>query len=199
MSINEIGLNEQIFFNLQKTKEIDLIILSKEKKEREQEKHPKKLDINLLKKIINSLPKFEGSEMRHLNILRIDICNNENNDNNNNKNPEKSSKEDLSKKVKKFKKFNELIIVNIDSFIILKTFWKLYYSLKVFYIILFLNIFLPGIGTIIAGIGWGKTCQYKNRTCELIIRGIFQFLTFFLIFGWIQSIRDANNYFVLVK
>ena len=194
MSINEIGLNEQIFFNLQKTKEIDLIILSKEKKEREQEKHPKKLDINDFRKLINSLP----NEL-HLYKLHIDISNNENNDNNNNKNPENSSKEDLSKKVKKFKKFNELIIVNIDSFIILKTFWKLYYSLKVFYIILFLNIFLPGVGTIIAGIGWGKTCQYKNRTCELIIRGIFQFLTFFLIFGWIQSIRDANNYFVLVK
>ena len=194
MSINEIGLNEQIFFNLQKTKEIDLIILSKEKKEREEEKHPIKLDINDLKKIINSLP----NEL-HLYKLHIDISNNENNDNNNNKNPENSSKEDLSKKVKKFKKFNELIIVNIDSFIILKTFWKLYYSLKVFYIILFLNIFLPGVGTIIAGIGWGKTCQYKNRTCELIIRGIFQFLTFFLIFGWIQSIRDANNYFALIK
>ena len=196
MSINEIGLNEQIFFNLQKTKEIDLIILSKEKKEREQEKHPKKLDINDLKKIINSLPnEFVNAKQ----LLRIDICNSENNDNNNNKNPENSSKEDLSKKVKKFKKFNELIIVNIDSFIILKTFWKLYYSLKIFYIILFLNIFLPGVGTIIAGIGWGKTCQYKNRTCELIIRGIFQFLTFFLIYGWIQSIRDANNYFVVVK
>ena len=194
MSINEIRLNEQIFFNLQKTKEIDLIILSKEKKEREQEKHPKKLDINDLIKLINSLP----NEL-HLDMQPIVISNSENNDNNNNKNPENSSKEDLSKKVKKFKKFNELIIVNIDSFIILKTFWKLYYSLKIFYIILFLNIFLPGVGTIIAGIGWGKTCQYKNRTCELIIRGIFQFLTFFLIFGWIQSIRDANNYFVLVK
>ena len=116
--------------------------------------------------------------------------------------PEESSKEYLyikAKKSKKYKKFKELIIVNIGSFTILKSLWKLYYSHKTFYIILFLNIFLPGFGTIVAGIGWGKTCQYKNRTCELILRGIFQFLTFYLIYGWIRSIQDAVNYFAVIK
>ena len=72
---------------------------------------------------------------------------------------------------------------------------KLNYSKSVFYFILFLNIFLPGIGTIIAGIGWGKKCENKNRTKELIIRGIIQFFTFIFLVGWIQGIIDAWNYF----
>ena len=85
--------------------------------------------------------------------------------------------------------------MNVDSFTIMKTFLRLYYSSKVFYIILFLNIFLPGICTIVAGIGWGKTCKYKDRTCELICMGIFQLTTFFWILSWIQAISDALNYF----
>ena len=75
---------------------------------------------------------------------------------------------------------------------------KLKYSKSVFYIILFLNIFLPGIGTIIAAIGWGKSSNssnLKDRTKELIIRGIIQFFTFFIIVGWIQAITDACHYF----
>ena len=75
---------------------------------------------------------------------------------------------------------------------------KLKYSKSVFYIILFLNIFLPGIGTIIAAIGWGKSSNssnFKDRTKELIIRGIIQFFTFFIIVGWIQAINDACHYF----
>ena len=72
---------------------------------------------------------------------------------------------------------------------------KLKYSRTTFYIILIINIFLPGIGTIIAGIGWGSSCKIKNRTKELIFRGIFQFFTLFLIVGFIKAIQDAKNYF----
>ena len=72
---------------------------------------------------------------------------------------------------------------------------KLKYSRTIFYIILIINIFLPGIGTIIAGIGWGDTCKIKNRTKELIFRGIIQFFTIIFIVGYIQAIRDAKNYF----
>ena len=71
---------------------------------------------------------------------------------------------------------------------------KLNYSKKIFYLILFLNIFLPGIGTIIAAIGWGNT-SFQNRTKELIIRGVLQFLTFILLVGWVQAIIDACYYF----
>ena len=72
---------------------------------------------------------------------------------------------------------------------------KLKYGRTTFYIILIINIFLPGIGTIIAGIGWGDTCKIKNRTKELIFRGIIQFFTIIFIVGYIQAIRDAKNYF----
>ena len=71
---------------------------------------------------------------------------------------------------------------------------KLNYSKMIFYLILFLNIFLPGIGTIIAAIGWGNT-SFQNRTKELIIRGVLQFLTFILLVGWVQAITDACYYF----
>ena len=195
MSINEIGENDQIFFNLQKTKEIDLIIFSKEKKEREQEKYSQTLNMKQIINILNMLPQEFRENLKRPYIID-DYSDNKKNQ------PEESSKEDLyikAKKSKKYKKFKELIIVNIGSFTILKSLWKLYYSHKTFYIILFLNIFLPGFGTIVAGIGWGKTCQYKNRTCELILRGIFQFLTFYLIYGWIRSIQDAVNYFAVIK
>ena len=60
-----------------------------------------------------------------------------------------------------------------------------------FYLILFLNIFLPGIGTIIAAIGWKKVSKSKNRTRELIIRGIIQIFTIIFIVGWVQAIVDA--------
>ena len=62
---------------------------------------------------------------------------------------------------------------------------------KMFYLILFLNIFLPGIGTIIAAIGWKKVSESKNRTRELIIRGIIQIFTIVFIVGWVQAIVDA--------
>ena len=72
---------------------------------------------------------------------------------------------------------------------------RLRYNNCIFYLLLFLNIFLPGIGTIIAGIGWGNTCKLRNRKKELINRGKVQLLTFILIFGWIQAIKDAITYF----
>ena len=72
---------------------------------------------------------------------------------------------------------------------------KLKYSKIIFFIILFLNCVLPGIGTIIAGIGWGNSQNSKNRVKELILRGIMQLLTFIFLVGWIQAINDACNYF----
>ena len=72
---------------------------------------------------------------------------------------------------------------------------KLYYNIKIYYIILFLNIFFPGIGTIIAAIGWGNTCKYKDRTKELLLRGIIQILTIIFLIGWVKAIFDAINYF----
>ena len=75
---------------------------------------------------------------------------------------------------------------------------RLNYSKSIYYVILFLNIFLPGIGTIIAAIGWGNSSDssnYKNRTKELIIRGVIQFLTFIFLVGWVQAIFDACHYF----
>ena len=72
---------------------------------------------------------------------------------------------------------------------------KLKYGRTTFYIILIINIFLPGIGTIIAGIGWGNTCKIKNRTKELIFRGIIQFFTIIFIVGYIQAKRYEKNYF----
>ena len=72
---------------------------------------------------------------------------------------------------------------------------RLYYNIKIYYIILFLNIFFPGIGTIIVAIGWGNTCKYKDRTKELLLRGILQILTIIFLVGWVQAIFDAINYF----
>ena len=67
---------------------------------------------------------------------------------------------------------------------------KLKYGCIAFYILIIINIFLPGIGTIIAAIGWGD-----SRTKELICRGIIQFFTAVFLIGWIQAIQDAINYF----
>ena len=72
---------------------------------------------------------------------------------------------------------------------------RLYYNIKIYYIILFLNIFFPGIGTIIVAIGWGNTCKYKDRTKELLLRGIIQILTIIFLIGWVKAIFDAINYF----
>ena len=107
---------------------------------------------------------------REIEIRKNDnIFNNNNNFNNNN--------------INELPKFN-------------KTYSKrLYYNIKIYYIILFLNIFFPGIGTIIVAIGWGNTCKYKDRTKELLLRGILQILTIIFLVGWVQAIFDAINYF----
>ena len=67
---------------------------------------------------------------------------------------------------------------------------RLKYSRGIYYLILILNICLPGSGTIIAGYGWGN-----NRRRELIFRGIIQFFTTIFLVGWIQAIHDACYYF----
>ena len=72
---------------------------------------------------------------------------------------------------------------------------RLKYDDRIFNIILFINIFLPGFGTIIAAIGWGNTCKIKDRTNELIFRGIIQIFTIIFLVGWIQAILDSINYF----
>ena len=67
---------------------------------------------------------------------------------------------------------------------------RLKYSRGIYYLILILNICLPGSGTIIAGCGWGN-----NRKGELIFRGTIQFFTTIFLVGWIQAIHDACYYF----
>ena len=52
------------------------------------------------------------------------------------------------------------------------------------YIILALDIVLPGIGTIVAACLGSRYASDKTQ----IVLGIFQFLTSYLIFGWAWSI-----------
>ena len=97
---------------------------------------------------------------------------------------------------KKSKKLNSNIIaIDYDSPKFKKSSMRLYYNIRVYYILLFLNVFFPGFGTIIAAIGWGNTCKNRNRTKELLLRGVLQILTTILIVGWIHSISDALNDF----
>lgn len=73
---------------------------------------------------------------------------------------------------------------------------RLEYSTGYFCLFLCLNIFLPGIGTIVAGAMFGKaTATHADRTGELICHGVVQFLTFCLLFGWIWAILEASRYF----
>ena len=155
--------------------EIDLQILVKEIKEREIEirKNDNISNNNKLEKALNEiealkLPKESGREENY-NKMIINL---------NNKND-----------------FN-MISINNELPKFNKTYSKrLYYNIKIYYIILFLNIFFPGIGTIIAAIGWGNTCKYKDRTKELLLRGIIQILTIIFLIGWVKAIFDAINYF----
>ena len=190
MSVNQTRSNSNKDANILKTKEIDLQIICKERQERTNQKlianFEKPMTINPSKK--RKRPKLLRSFYFLLGLIYPKF----------NKIKDNSFEEGELSPIK----FNSpyidnpnIKIINVDSFTIKRTFARLYYSSKVFYLILFLNIFLPGVGTIIAGIGWGKTCQYKNRTCELIIRGILQMLTFILLVGWVQSIFDAVNRF----
>ena len=72
---------------------------------------------------------------------------------------------------------------------------KLKYSSGMYCLFLCLNIFLPGIGTIVAGIMYGKTAETGNRTGEVVCHGVCQFFLSILIFGWIWAIMDAVKYF----
>lgn len=61
-------------------------------------------------------------------------------------------------------------------------------------IIFLFNLFLPGVGSIIAGIMYGKTVT-PDRTGVVICHGVTQFLTCYFFIGWIWAIIDAINYF----
>jgi hypothetical protein len=72
---------------------------------------------------------------------------------------------------------------------------KLKYSSGMYCLFLCLNIFFPGIGTIVAGIMYGKTADTGNRTGEVVCHGVCQLFLLFFIFGWIWAIMDAVRYF----
>ena len=150
--------------------------------------------ITSLSRSKNSATKKSNSnhdeKLDETNIDKDENINNNKNNNpeipsvNNNMNNSISDRKPIKIKVKVDSKHENKKISN-----------RLNYSKCVFYLILFLNIFLPGIGTIIAAIGWGNSANLKNRTKELIIRGIIQFFTFFIIVGWVSAITDACHYF----
>ena len=183
---------------------IDLLILGIEKKEREREKSQPNLNDNFAnlfgiccscsKGLLNfnqySRPgtKYEKRrKRRELLIKYIDYYRN-NYDSENVSNNKKS--EILN---------SNIIVIDYELPKFKKSLMKLCYSIRIYYLLLFLNIFFPGVGTIIAAIGWGNTCKNKNRTKELLLRGILQILTSIFIIGWIQSIFDAINYFAIVN
>ena len=128
-------------------------------------------------------------QKKNHNIKKEDKTNKKPNNIGRNNNPHHEiskniSNSDSDRKTLNKKEYN-IIPVNI------KESKRLCDNKKMFYLILFLNIFLPGIGTIIAAIGWKKVSKSKNRTRELIIRGIIQVFTIIFIVGWVQAIVDA--------
>ena len=185
---------------------IDLLILGIEKKEREREKSQPNLNDNFanLFGICCScscskglLVLYEQSgydtiyekrrKRRELLIKYIDYYRN------------KNASEDVSNNKKSEILNSNIIVIDYELPKFKKSSMKLCYSIRIYYLLLFLNIFFPGVGTIIAAIGWGNTCKNKNRTKELLLRGILQILTSIFIIGWIQSIFDAINYFAIVN
>ena len=54
-------------------------------------------------------------------------------------------------------------------------------------VVLVLNIFMPGVGTILAAYYDPNGCNCKAITC-----GIFQMLTVCILVGWIWSIVQGN-------
>ena len=184
---------------------IDLLILGIEKKEREREKSQPNLNDNFANlfgiccscsKGLLDFNQYSGRpktkyekrrKRRELLIKYIDYYRN-NYDSENVSNNKKS--EILN---------SNIIVIDYELPKFKKSSMKLCYSIRIYYLLLFLNIFFPGVGTIIAAIGWGNTCKNKNRTKELLLRGILQILTFIFIIGWIQSIFDAINYFAIVN
>ena len=95
------------------------------------------------------------------------IINNTNNNNNNNNN-------------------NTVVVANYGG--------RLNYPFGIFCLILLLNCFFPGIGTLVAAFGYGNTVT-PDKTGKLLCRGIFQLATFCIIYGWIWAVVDALNYF----
>lgn len=105
----------------------------------------------------------------------------------------------IKEEVEKMNK-NTLIVINNPQsqtqpppqIVILDSKLKIPSPCLCFFIII--NICMPGIGTIIAGIIYGNT-TIEDRTGIVILHGIIQLLTFCIIIGWIWAIVDAFNSF----
>ena len=72
---------------------------------------------------------------------------------------------------------------------------RLHYSDGMYCLFLVLNIFFPGVGTIVAAAMYGKTSDIGDRTTEIICHGVTQLLLWITIFGWIWAILEATRYF----
>ena len=172
----------------------------KSKLEENKENHESKVENEIKNEInINNIKQDnQNNQGNQFNIIKQTITNNNfKNINNGRSNvpptlPENDSIKTISKLTSERDIFKEK---KIEQTIDKKESTKLKYSKIIFFIILFLNCVLPGIGTIIAGIGWGNSQNSKNRVKELILRGIMQLLTVIFLVGWIQAINDACNYF----
>ena len=172
----------------------------KSKLEENKENHESKVENEIKNEInINDIKQDnQNNQGNQFNIIKQTITNNNfKNINNGRSNvpptlPENDSIKTISKLTSERDIFKEK---KIEQTIDKKESTKLKYSKIIFFIILFLNCVLPGIGTIIAGIGWGNSQNSKNRVKELILRGIMQLLTVIFLVGWIQAINDACNYF----
>ena len=171
----------------------------KSKLEENKENHESKVENEIKNEInINNIKQDnQNNQGNQFNIIKQPITNNNFKNNNNRSNvpptlPENDSIKTISKLTSERDIFKEK---KIEQTMDKKESTKLKYSKIIFFIILFLNCVLPGIGTIIAGIGWGNSQNSKNRVKELILRGIMQLLTFIFLVGWIQAINDACNYF----
>lgn len=72
---------------------------------------------------------------------------------------------------------------------------RLKYSCGMYCLFVLLNLCLPGVGSILAGILYGNTSSRGDRTGNVICHGIAQLIFAITIFGWIWALRDALNYF----
>jgi hypothetical protein len=72
---------------------------------------------------------------------------------------------------------------------------RLKYSYGMYCLFVLLNLCLPGVGSILAGILYGKTSSRGDRTGNVICHGIAQLIFAITIFGWVWGLRDALNYF----
>ena len=83
---------------------------------------------------------------------------------------------------------------NVNVNVNFNPYGRLKYDFGIFCSLFLLNIFFPGIDTIVTGIAYGNTVT-PNKTSKLICRGIWDFITYPIIFGWIWAIVDSLNYF----